>query len=104
MPFLTFELPSLPLTNPVLIFTLVLLIVLLAPIIFKKFRIPGIVGLIIAGIFAGPHGLGLLDQNSGIKLFSTAGLLYLMFLAGLELDLKDFKKYNSNFIQSVIAK
>lgn len=93
MPLLPIELPSLPLTNPVLIFTLVLLIVLLAPIIFKKFRIPGIVGLIIAGIFAGPHGLGLLDQNSGIKLFSTAGLLYLMFLAGLELDLKDFKKY-----------
>jgi len=98
MPFLTFELPSLPLTNPVLIFTLVLLIVLLAPIIFKKFRIPGIVGLIIAGIFAGPHGLGLLDQNSGIKLFSTAGLLYLMFLAGLELDLKDFKKYQDRSI------
>jgi Kef-type K+ transport system membrane component KefB len=92
MPSFPIELPSLPLTNPVLIFTLVLLIVLLAPIIFKKFRIPGIVGLIIAGIFAGPHGLGLLDQTSGIKLFSTAGLLYLMFLAGLELDLKDFKK------------
>jgi len=93
MPLIPIELPSLPLTNPVLIFTLVLLIVLLAPIIFKKFRIPGIVGLIIAGIFAGPHGLGLLDQNSGIKLFSTAGLLYLMFLAGLELDLKVFKKH-----------
>jgi Kef-type K+ transport system membrane component KefB len=89
------ELPSLPLINPVLIFTLVLLIVLLAPIIFKKFRIPGIVGLIIAGIFVGPHGFGLLDQTSGIKLFSTAGLLYLMFLAGLELDLKDFKKYQN---------
>jgi len=94
MPLIPIELPSLPLTNPVLIFTLVLLIVLLAPIIFKKFRIPGIVGLIIAGIFAGPHGLGLLDQNSGIKLFSTAGLLYLMFLAGLELDLKVFKKHH----------
>jgi Kef-type K+ transport system membrane component KefB len=93
MPLFTFQLPSIPLTNPVLIFTLVLLIVLLAPIIFKKFRIPGIVGLIIAGIFAGPHGIGLLDQNSGIKLFSTAGLLYLMFLAGLELDLKVFKKH-----------
>jgi Kef-type K+ transport system membrane component KefB len=92
MPLFQIELPSLPLTNPVLIFTLILLIVLLAPIIFKKFRIPGIVGLIIAGIFAGPHGLGLLDQSSGIKLFSTAGLLYLMFLAGLELDLKVFRK------------
>ena len=93
MPLFQIDLPSLPFTNPVHIFTLVLLIVLLAPIIFKKFRIPGIVGLIIAGIFVGPHGFGFLDQTSGIKLFSTAGLLYLMFLAGLELDLKDFKKH-----------
>jgi len=88
----SFDLPSLPLTNPVLIFTLVLLIVLLAPIVFKKIRVPGIVGLIVAGILTGPHGFGLLDENSGIKLFSTAGMLYLMFLVGLELDLKDFKK------------
>lgn len=90
--FQSFELPSLPLSNPVLIFTLVLLIVLLAPIVFKKIRIPGIVGLVVAGILAGPHGFGLLDENSGIKLFSTTGMLYLMFLVGLELDLKDFKK------------
>ncbi len=90
--FKSFTFPSLPLTNPVLIFTLVLLIVLLAPIIFKKIRIPGIIGLIVAGILAGPHGFGLLDDNSGIKLFSTTGMLYLMFLVGLELDLKDFKK------------
>jgi Kef-type K+ transport system membrane component KefB len=90
--FQSFELPSLPLTNPVLIFTLVLLIVLTAPIIFRKIRVPGIIGLIVAGILAGPHGLGFLDENSGIKLFSTAGMLYLMFLVGLELDLKDFKK------------
>lgn len=90
--FKSFEFPSVPLTNPVLIFTLVLLIVLLAPIIFKKIRIPGIVGLIVAGILAGPHGFGLLDENSGIQLFSTTGMLYLMFLVGLELDLKDFKK------------
>lgn len=91
--FQSLELPSLPLTNPVLIFTLVLLIVLMAPIIFKKIRVPGIVGLIVAGILVGPHGLGLLGENSGIKLFSTAGMLYLMFLVGLELDLKDFKKH-----------
>jgi Kef-type K+ transport system membrane component KefB len=96
MSLIPVELPALPLTNPVLIFTVLLLIVLLAPIVFKKFRIPGIVGLIIAGIVAGPHGIGLLDQHSGIKLFSTAGLLYLMFLAGLELDLKVLKKHQSH--------
>lgn len=90
--FQSFEFPSLPLINPVLIFTLLMLIVLVAPIVFRKIRVPGIVGLIVAGILVGPHGFGWLDENNGIKLFSTAGMLYLMFLVGLELDLKEFKK------------
>jgi Kef-type K+ transport system membrane component KefB len=56
-------------------------------------KIPGIIGLILAGVIVGPHGLNLIAKNSAIDLFSTIGLLYIMFLAGLELDLKGFAKY-----------
>jgi Kef-type K+ transport system membrane component KefB len=83
---------ELPFSNPVLIFSLILLIILLAPIIMGKFRFPGIVGFILAGIAIGPHGLNLLKKNSAIDLFSTIGLLYIMFIAGVELDLNEFKQ------------
>jgi Kef-type K+ transport system membrane component KefB len=86
---------DLPLQNPVLVFALILLIILLAPIIFKRFRIPGIIGLIIAGVIVGPHGVNLLAKNSAIDLFSTIGLLYIMFIAGLELELQEFKRYRN---------
>ncbi|HYH55496.1 MAG TPA: cation:proton antiporter, partial [Anseongella sp.] len=83
---------SLPLTDPVLVFSLVLFIILLAPIILKKFRIPSLLGLILAGILVGPNGFNLLKLDSSIVLFGTVGLLYIMFLAGLELDMNEFKK------------
>jgi Kef-type K+ transport system membrane component KefB/nucleotide-binding universal stress UspA family protein len=82
---------QLPLQNPVLVFSLILAIILLAPILLKKLNIPGIIGLIISGVAIGPHGLHLLDKNSAIDLFSTIGLLYIMFIAGLELDPNEFK-------------
>ena len=82
---------QLPLENPVLIFSLVLLIILLSPILLRKLNIPGIIGLIISGVIIGPHGLGILANDSAIELFSTIGLLYIMFIAGLELDLNEFK-------------
>ncbi|NIG53489.1 cation:proton antiporter [Chitinophaga sp. Cy-1792] len=82
---------SLPLKDPVPIFSLVLFIILLAPIILRKFRIPSIIGLIIAGMLIGDHGFQLVEKDS-IKLFGNAGLLYIMFLAGLELDMNDFRK------------
>jgi Kef-type K+ transport system membrane component KefB len=81
-----------PLTNPVLIFSLVLLIILLSPILLRPIRVPGIIGLIIAGVIIGPHGLNWLEKNSAVNLFSTIGLLYIMFIAGLELDMNEFKK------------
>jgi Kef-type K+ transport system membrane component KefB len=81
-----------PLQNPVLIFSLLLLIILLAPILVKRIKIPGIIGLILAGVAVGPHGFNLLAKTDAIKLFSTIGLLYIMFIAGLELDLNEFKK------------
>ena len=82
---------QLPLHNPILVFSLILFIILLSPILLKKLNIPSIIGLILAGVIIGPHGLYILENNSAIKLFSTIGLLYIMFMAGLELDLNEFK-------------
>lgn len=81
-----------PFQNPVLVFSLILFIILLSPILLRKLRIPGIIGLIISGVIIGPHGLNVLEQNSAVKLFSTIGLLYIMFIAGLELDLNEFQR------------
>lgn len=81
-----------PLTNPVLIFSLVLFIILLSPILLRSIKVPGIIGLILSGVAIGPHGLNWLEKNSAVDLFSTIGLLYIMFIAGLELDMNEFKK------------
>lgn len=81
-----------PLKNPVLIFSLVLFIILLSPILLKPIKVPGIIGLIISGVVIGPYGLNWLEKNSAVDLFSTIGLLYIMFIAGLELDMNEFKK------------
>lgn len=83
---------TLPFEAPVLIFTLVLLIILIAPIVLNKFKIPGIVGMILAGVLIGPYGFGILERDASIELFGTVGLLYIMFLAGLEVDMIEFKK------------
>ncbi len=83
---------SLPFTDPVLKFLIILLIILSAPIVLNKLRIPHLLGLIIAGAIIGPNGFNLMERDSGIILSGTAGLLYIMFLAGLEIDLVDFKK------------
>lgn len=83
---------TLPLTNPVIIFSLVLFIILFAPIVFNKIKVPHIIGLIVAGIIIGPYGLNLLLRDSSIVLFGTVGLIYIMFTAGLEIDLDEFKK------------
>lgn len=80
-------------TDPVLIFAILVLTALLGPILSEKIKLPGIIGLIIAGIFLGPHGLGVLDLGNEIELLSTIGLLYIMFLAGLELDMVQFIKH-----------
>ena len=89
---------SLPLKNPVIIFSLVLFIILFAPILFNKIKVPHIIGLILAGVIVGPYGLNLLRRDSSIVLFGTVGLLYIMFLAGLEIDLTEFKKNRKKII------
>ncbi len=81
---------ELPLKEPVAVFTTVLLLLLFAPFLFRKLRVPGIIGLILSGMLIGPNGLGLLERDSSVELFSTIGLLYIMFLAGLELELNEF--------------
>jgi Kef-type K+ transport system membrane component KefB len=86
---------TLPLVNPILKFLVILVIILFAPIILNKFKIPHILGLIIAGAIIGPNGFNLLLRDSSIILSGTAGLLYIMFLAGLEMDLAEFKKNSS---------
>jgi Kef-type K+ transport system membrane component KefB len=83
---------TLPLQHPVLKFLVILIIILAAPIIFNKLKIPHILGLIIAGAIIGPFGINLLQRDGSIILSGTAGLLYIMFLAGLEIDLGDLKK------------
>ncbi len=83
---------TLPLTNPVLKFLVILVIILFAPILLNKIKIPHLLGLIIAGAVVGPNGINLMTRDSGIILSGTAGLLYIMFLAGLEIDLADFRK------------
>ncbi|MCE5178191.1 MAG: cation:proton antiporter [Porphyromonadaceae bacterium] len=87
---------TLPFTNPVLIFTILLLIVLLAPILLKRFNVPSIIGLIVAGVIVGPYGLNWIDNShGGVEMFSTIGLLYIMFIVGLELDLEEFVKHRN---------
>ncbi|HEY9298360.1 MAG TPA: cation:proton antiporter, partial [Phormidium sp.] len=72
-----------PITSPVPVFLIIMGIMLIAPLLFERFKLPGIVGLILAGVVVGPHGLNLLQRDSTIILLGTVGLLFLMFMAGL---------------------
>jgi Kef-type K+ transport system membrane component KefB len=74
-------------TDPVAIFLVVLVIILLAPVVLNRLKLPHIVGMILAGVIVGPHGLNILDRDSSFAIFGQVGLLYLMFLAGLEIDM-----------------
>lgn len=85
------ELFSLPLTDPIPIFLLVLLIILAAPVL-NRIKIPHIIGLILAGTLFGPHGLNILNNDSSFELFGKVGILYIMFQAGLEIDLNTFSQ------------
>jgi Kef-type K+ transport system membrane component KefB len=83
---------QLPLTDPVLKFLIILLIILCIPILSDKIKIPHLLGMIIAGVIIGPHGFNLLTRDSSIILSGTAGLIYIMFLSGLEIDMNDFRR------------
>ena len=81
-----------PITDPTWIFLLVLLIILFAPILLNKLRIPHIIGMILAGLAIGEHGFNILARDSSFQLFGKVGLYYIMFLAGLEMNMGDFKE------------
>jgi len=80
-------------SDPTMIFFVVLLIILLAPIVMSKLRIPHIIGMVLAGVVIGQYGLNILKRDASFELFGHVGLLYIMFLAGLEMNLSDLKKY-----------
>ena len=86
-----------PITDPTLIFCVVLLIILFAPIIMGKLRIPHIIGMVLAGMLIGKYGFNILERDSSFELFGKVGLLYIMFLAGLEMDLESVKKNSKRF-------
>ena len=83
---------SLPFHQPTVIFTLVLLLILAAPVVFRRLKIPDVVGLILAGVAVGPYGFNLLERDASFQIFGQVGILYLMFLAAVEIDMYHFKK------------
>jgi len=82
----------LPISEPITVFGITLLVIFIIPLFFSKLKLPGIIGLIIAGMILGTTGLNVLDKNGSIELLGNVGLIYLMFLAGLELEVGSFLK------------
>ena len=87
-----------PITDPTWIFFIVLCIILFAPIVLGKLNIPHIIGLIIAGVLIGEHGFHVLDRDSSFALFGNVGLYYIMFLAGLEMNMENFRSIRTKAI------
>ncbi|MGB3206089.1 MAG: cation:proton antiporter, partial [Crinalium sp.] len=79
--------------EPIVPFAILLVVILTVPILFERIKLPGLVGLLVAGVVLGPNGLGLLNKEAEtMKLLSDIGLVYLMFVAGLEVDIQQFRK------------
>ena len=87
-----------PITDPTLIFFVVLMVILFAPIIMSKLRIPHIIGMVLAGVIIGQYGLNILERDSSFELFGRVGLYYIMFLAGLEMDMEGVKRNKKRFL------
>ena len=87
-----------PITDPTLIFFVVLLMILLSPIIMGRLRIPHIIGMVLAGVLVGKYGLNILERDASFELFGRVGLYYIMFLAGLEMDMGGLKKNRNSVI------
>lgn len=83
---------NLPITNHVWVFFIVLSIILFAPMIFNRLRIPHLIGMILAGVLVGENGLNILERDDSFQLFGQVGIYYIMFLAGLEMDLAGLKQ------------
>jgi Kef-type K+ transport system membrane component KefB/nucleotide-binding universal stress UspA family protein len=89
-PVVSFQLPSLPFASPGLVFAVLTAAILLAPILARRLRVPEVVTVVTVGYLIGPTGLGLVERAGVVQVLGNVGLLYLMFVAGLELDLDDF--------------
>ena len=87
-----------PITDPTLTFFVVLLIILLAPIIMGKLRIPHIIGMVLAGVVVGKYGLNILVRDNSFELFGRVGLYYIMFLAALEMDMESIRKNRNRLL------
>jgi len=87
-----------PITNPTLIFFVVLCIILLAPIVMGKLRIPHIIGMVLAGVLIGEHGFDILERDDSFELFGKVGMYYIMFLAGLEMDMENVRKSRNRML------
>ena len=87
-----------PITDPTLVFFVVLMIILFAPIVMSKLRIPHIIGMVLAGIVIGQYGFNILERDNSFELFGRVGLYYIMFLAGLEMDMEGVKKHSQQFM------
>lgn len=83
---------SFPIEDPLLKYLIEIIIILCIPLLLNKIKVPHLLGLIIAGALIGPNGFGVLSRDSSVVVTGTTGLLYIMFLAGLEIDMADFKK------------
>lgn len=81
-----------PVTEPTWIYLGVLSIVLFAPLLFNRLRMPHIIGMILAGLLIGPNGLNILDRDDSFELFGEVGLFYIMFLASLEINMQEMKQ------------
>ena len=87
-----------PITDPTLVFFVVLLIILFAPIIMGKLRIPHIIGMVLAGVVVGEYGLDILVRDDSFELFGRVGLYYIMFLAALEMDMESIRKNKNQLL------
>jgi len=88
----------LPLRDPVAVITVATVVFLAAPLLFDRLRVPRVVGFIAAGALLGPNGLGWLERDQTIVLLGTVGLLYLMFIAAIEIDLHDFRRHRARSV------
>ena len=95
---MTLLLSYLPITDPTFIFFVVLIIILFAPFVMSKLRIPHIIGMVLAGIAIGQYGFNILVRDNSFELFGRVGLYYIMFLAGLEMDMEGVKKHSRRFL------
>jgi len=86
-------------SSPVLIFLIVLAIILLVPMLLSRLKIPHVIGMIIAGMIVGPYGFNVLARDMSFEVFGSVGILYLMFLAGVEIDMYHLKR---NFKRGIV--